>query len=167
MAGLRLLGVLCAAVAVALVLDAAVCLLPENAYQRWQYPRDYPNGRARWIYERIHFDPTPIDVVILGPSRAQLGFGAAAVEERLAQHGKHVNVVNFAVEGSGRNMQSMIVDELFKTKSPKVIVLRGRRPALPRRPLRIQIYRARRGDRVPADAVPSRLYLRPRLSAGP
>ncbi len=123
MAGLRLLGVLCAAVAVALVLDAAVCLLPENAYQRWQYPRDYLNGRARWIYERIHFDPTPIDVVILGPSRAQLGFGAAAVEERLAQHGKHVNVVNFAVEGSGRNMQSMIVDELFKTKSPKVIVL--------------------------------------------
>ena len=57
MAGLRLLGGLCAAVALALVLDAAVCLLPTNEYQRWQLPGDYFDRRAPWIYERIHFDP--------------------------------------------------------------------------------------------------------------
>jgi hypothetical protein len=58
MAGLRLLGVLSAALAVALVLNVAVCLLPENGYQRWQLQD--PDGRLRWIYERIHFDPTPM-----------------------------------------------------------------------------------------------------------
>jgi hypothetical protein len=117
--GLRLLGVLCAALAVALVLNAAVCLLPENAYQRWQLQ----DARLRWIYERIHFDPKPIDVAIVGPSRAQLGFSAAAVEDQLAQHGRRANVVNFALPGAGRDIQWAILDELFKGKSPKVVVL--------------------------------------------
>ena len=77
----------------------------------------------RWIYERIHFDPKPIDVAIVGPSREQLGFSAAAIEQDLAQRGKHANVVNFALPGAGRDIQWAILDELFKAKSPKVIVL--------------------------------------------
>ena len=54
----------------------------------------------RWIYERIHFDPRPIDVVILGPSRSQLGFNPAAIEQQSGAHGKQVNVVNFAISKS-------------------------------------------------------------------
>jgi hypothetical protein len=123
MSGLRLFGVLCAAVAVALVLDAAVLLLPQSDYQRWQLLNNSLDGRVRWIYERIHFDPRPIDVAIFGPSRAQLGLSAAAAEDELARRGKHANVVNFALEGSVRNTQWAIVDELFRAKSPKVIVL--------------------------------------------
>jgi len=131
MAGLRLLGGLCAAVALALVLDAAVCLLPTNEYQRWQLPGEELDRRAPWIYERIHFDPRPVDVAIIGSSRAQLGFSAAAVEDRLAQHGKHANVVNFALPFQGDDLMAMIVDELYKTKSPKVIVLQvDERPTL-------------------------------------
>jgi hypothetical protein len=120
-AGLKLLGVLCAALAVALVLCGAVCLLPENDYQRWQLQDT--NGPLRWIYERIHFDPKPIDIAIVGPSRAQLGLSAAAIEEQLAQHGRHANVVNFSLPGAGRDIQWAILDELFKAKSPKVVVL--------------------------------------------
>jgi hypothetical protein len=121
MAGLRLLGVFGAALAVALLLNAAICLLPENAYQRWQLQD--PDGPLRWIYERIHFDATPIDVAILGPSRAQLGFSATAIEQDLAKQGKHAHVVNFALPGAGRDIQWAILDELFKAKSPKVVVL--------------------------------------------
>src|SRR3984957_9573735 len=117
----KLVVTILAALAVALVLDVAVCLLPENDYQRWQLQD--PDGSLRWIYERIHFDPKPIDVAILGPSRAQLGFSAAAIEQDLAQRGKHANVVNFALPGSGRDIQWAILDELFRAKSPKVIVL--------------------------------------------
>jgi hypothetical protein len=120
-AGLRLFGVLGAALAVAFILNAAVCLLPENDYLRWQLPE--PDGRLRWIYERIHFDPTPIDIAVVGPSREQLGFSAAAIERDLAQRGKPANVVNFALPGAGRDIQWAILDELFKAKSPKVIVL--------------------------------------------
>jgi hypothetical protein len=110
-----------AALAVAFILNAAVCLLPENDYQKWQLQD--PDGRLRWIYERIHFDPRPIDVAIVGPSREQLGLSAAAIEQDLAERGKHANVVNFSLEGAGRDIQWVILDELFKAKSPKVIVL--------------------------------------------
>jgi hypothetical protein len=121
MTGLRLFGVLGAALAVALILNAAVCLLPENDYQRWQLQD--PDGRLRWIYERIHFDPTPIDVAIVGPSRAQLGLSAAAVEQDLAKRGKAAHVASFALPGAGRDIQWAILNELFKAKSPKVVVL--------------------------------------------
>jgi hypothetical protein len=116
-----LLSTILAALGVALVLNAAVCLLPENDYQRWQLQD--PDGQLRWIYERIHFDPKPIDIAIVGPSRAQLGFSPAAIEEDLAQHGKHANVVNFALPGAGRDIQWAILDEVFKAKSPKLVVL--------------------------------------------
>jgi hypothetical protein len=121
MAGLRLFGVLAAALAVALILGAAACLLPENNYQRWRLAD--PEGRLRWIYERIHFDPKPIDIAIVGPSRAELGLSAAAIEQDLAKRGKQANVVNFALPGAGRDIQWAILDELFKAKSPKVVVL--------------------------------------------
>jgi hypothetical protein len=121
-AGLRLFGVLCAALAVAFVLSAAACLLPENDYQKWQL-QEIMNDRLRWIYERIHFDEKPIDVAIIGPSRVQLGLSAAAVEEKLAERGKHANVANLAFPGAGRDIQWAIVDELFKAKSPKLLVL--------------------------------------------
>lgn len=120
-AGLRLFGVIAAALAVAAMLSAAASLLPENDYQKWQLAD--PGGRLRWMYERIHFDPKPIDVVIVGPSRAQLGLSSAAIEQDLAARGKPANVVNFALPGAGRDIQWAILDEVFKAKSPKVVVL--------------------------------------------
>jgi hypothetical protein len=122
-AGLRLLGVLGAALLVALALNAAVCLLPENNYQRWQSLDGTMYGHLRWMYERIHFDPKPIDIAILGSSRAQLAFSAATIERDLALRGKQANVANFSLEGSGRDVQWEILDELYKAKSPKAIVL--------------------------------------------
>jgi len=121
MAGLRFFGVLGAALAVAFILNAAVCFLPENDYQKWQLQD--PDGRLRWIYERIHFDPRPIDIAIVGPSGEQLGLSPDAIEQDLAERGKHANVANFALPGAGRDIQWAILHELFKAKSPKVIVL--------------------------------------------
>jgi hypothetical protein len=117
----QLVVTILAALAVALILSAIVCLLPEDDYQKWQLQD--PDGRLRWIYERIHFDPTPIDVAIVGPSRAQLGLSAAAVEQDLAKQGKPAHVASFALPGAGRDIQWAILNELFKAKSPKVVVL--------------------------------------------
>ena len=88
-----------AALGVALTLDAALLLLPENDYQRWQLVDGTLYGQLRWMYERIHFDSRPIDVAILGSSRSQLGLSAAAIEHELAQHGGRANVVNFSHHG--------------------------------------------------------------------
>ena len=127
----RLVFTILAALGVALALNAAVCFLPENAYQRWELLDLSLNGRMRWIYERIHYDPRPIDVVILGGSRAQLGFSAAAIEQQLAEHGKYANVVNFAIYGFGRNIQWVILNEIYKAKSPRAIVVEVDDPPYP------------------------------------
>lgn len=81
------------------------------------------DSRLRWIYERIHFDPRPIDIAFIGTSKVQLGLSAAAIEEKLAQNGRRANVVNLAFPGEGRDVQWAIVDELLKGKSPRAIVV--------------------------------------------
>jgi hypothetical protein len=126
----KLVFTILATLGVALTLNVAVCLLPENAYQRWKLV-DSDYGRLRWIYERIHYDPRPIDVVILGSSRSQLGFSASGIERQLAEHGKDAHVVNFSVFNFGRNMQWAILNEIYKAKSPKVIVLEIDEPPYP------------------------------------
>ena len=101
-----------------------MCLLPENDYQRWQL-QTIMDGRLRWIYERIHFDPKPIDSL---SSVLRVCSSAQRRRDRgdLAQNGKHANVVNFAFPGTGRDIQWAIVDELLKAKSPKRSLSRSR-----------------------------------------
>jgi hypothetical protein len=123
MNGRKALRTICAALCLALLLDIGVCLLPENSYQRWRLLDGTIYGGLRWTYERIHFDPRPVDVAIVGPSRTQLGLSAAMIEERLRSDGKPANVANFSLEASGRNLNWAIVDELYKSKAPKVIVI--------------------------------------------
>ena len=95
----KLVFTIFAALAVAFILNAAVCLLPENDYQRWQLQD--PDGRLRWIYERIHFDPTPIDIAIVGPSREQLGFSPPPSSKISRSTAGALNVVNFAMPAPG------------------------------------------------------------------
>ena len=103
---------------VALACAAATLALPTNPYQRYQLLHDTIHSRARWIYERIHFDPTPIDVVIIGSSRT----GAGANARRLGQL-TGLNVVNFSLPEAGRNINHAIIAELLTRKSPRLIVL--------------------------------------------
>ena len=126
MNGRKALRTICASLAVALGLCALACFLPDNPYQRWQLVDDYDFGLfapLRRAYERIHFDPQPIDVVVVGTSKTQLGVSAARIEQQLASHGAPANVENFSVATAGRNAEWAVVNEAFKTKSPKIVVV--------------------------------------------
>jgi hypothetical protein len=109
--------------AAALALAVAATFLPDNPYERFQQMDGTLYAHAVWSYERLHFDPTPVDVAIVGDSRAMVGLKSDEIERRLAQRGKTANVINMALEGDGRNQQWIFVQELLKTKQPKVIVL--------------------------------------------
>jgi hypothetical protein len=109
--------------AAALACAVAVCFLPENRYQRWQLLDDTIHANARWIYERIRYDPTPIDVVLLGPSRMGQGISAPRLGEALKARGLPDNVVNFSLPEEGRNTNWAIAVELFAHKKPKLVVL--------------------------------------------
>ena len=118
-AGARSLIILAAAFACAVI----TVLLPTNAYQRWQLLDTTIHKNARWFYERVHFDATPIDVMFVGPSRVGAGIDAVRMQRDLAARGVLANVVNFALPEAGRNLNAVIVREAFKTKRPKLIVI--------------------------------------------
>jgi hypothetical protein len=99
----------------------AACL-PDNPYQRFQlYGLFY--RRLAWIYERIHYDPKPIDVVVVGSSKTFTGVSADEVEQRLSALGKRANVANLSLVIPGRDAQWAVLDELYKAKSPGILVV--------------------------------------------
>jgi len=123
MVRLQAFGKTMAVLGVALAAAVAVCLLPENPYQRWQLLDGTIHGRARWIYERTHFDPTPIDVAFVGPSRMGTGINAPRMEKELAAAGTSAHVVNFSLPEGGRNIADVIVEEMLSEKTPKLLVI--------------------------------------------
>lgn len=123
MVTLRAFSKTCAIVAIALGLAAGACLLPQNEYQRWQLLDGTIHARARWIYERCRFDPTPIDVAFIGPSRTGAGVNAPRLGRALAARGLPSNVVNLSLPEGGRNINYAIVEQLLAHKQPQLIVL--------------------------------------------
>lgn len=114
---------LVALLALTAVFGAAAAMLPDNPYERWQLLDGTIHRRARWIYERIHYDPTPIDIAFVGPSRIEAGVNSKVLEYELAKRGMPAHVVNFALPENGRNLNKVIVEEMLKTKRPKLIVV--------------------------------------------
>lgn len=109
--------------AFAFLTAVVAALLPDDPYQRWQLLDGTIMKNVRWIYERINFDPTPIDVAILGPSRSEAAVNSPELEAALTGMGIPVHVVNFSLPEGGRDVNYAIARELFKTKSPRVLVL--------------------------------------------
>ena len=108
---------------VALLLTAGACLLPDQPYQRWQLLVGTIHDNSRWIYERTHFDPTPVDVVFVGPSRMEMGVNAPRLERDLAALGAPAHVVNAALPQDGRNLADVIVREILSAKHPRLLVV--------------------------------------------
>jgi hypothetical protein len=108
----------------AVVLAVLVCFLPNDPYQRYQQLDGTSYQTVHWAYERIHDDPTPIDVLILGSSRTLLGLRTSLIEQRLAEAGKPAHVVNTSLVGEGRDSEWEIYQEIVKAhRHPKVIVM--------------------------------------------
>lgn len=108
---------------IALAVAAGLSLLPDNPYQRWKLLAGTIHARSQWIYERSHFDPQPVDVVFLGPSRIGAGVNAPRLGAALAARGLPSNVVNFSLPEAGRNINWIIFRELMQTKRPKLVVI--------------------------------------------
>ena len=92
---------------VALAAAVGASLLPENPYQRWQQLLGTEQAKTAWIYERIHFDPRPIDVAVVGPSRINRGVDARHLETALQARGVAARVVNFALPEGGPGQKKL------------------------------------------------------------
>lgn len=104
------------ALAVFIVCFIATLAVPVSGYLRFQSLNDTIYNRATWIYERVHFDEAPIDVVFVGTSRTGAGVYPTLLEPALAARGYNVKVVNFALASTGFDIRDTILRELFAAR---------------------------------------------------
>lgn len=114
---------LCSFFTVAISGFVALCLIPDDPYIRYQLMKGTIFESLAWVYERIHYDPAPIDIAILGGSRTGAAIDSPMLEELLASRGKQLKVVNFSIAASGYDIQFSLAKRLFAEKSPKVLLI--------------------------------------------
>lgn len=120
---LKLRGFLLVFVLGALLATCAMTLLPHDKYLRYQSLNDRSAPNSYWIYERIHDDPTPIDIAFIGTSRTGRSMNTKRLQDDLARQGVNVHAVNFHVVKTGRNMHYAIAKELLSSRKVKLLVL--------------------------------------------
>ena len=107
-----------------IVLLAAVSFLPHNRYLRFSSLHASSVMKSSWIYERIHFDPTPTDIVLIGSSHTVFGVDSARVEEHYRSVSGHdLHVVNFGLQHLGRDLQYVLAREVLRTRPVKLLVI--------------------------------------------
>lgn len=112
------------AAAVAVLALAGSLAIPHDRYIRWQDIRSEAWARLGWMYERIHFDQTPIDIAFIGTSHSMNGVDGAAVQAALAEAGAGCRrVVNLAFPSYGRNIHWLIARELLEHRQVRTLVL--------------------------------------------
>lgn len=116
-------------IAMAVLTFAGLCigsaLLPHDPYVRYQQLTETIQFPAVWGYERIAFDPAPIDVAVVGNSRLQAAISAPQLSQELsARLGRPVHVANLSMPQEGRNAHYAIVRNLLEHRPEvKLIVL--------------------------------------------
>ena len=111
-------------VAASVLVYAGCVALPDNRYIRYQQLNDGQLYRSQWAYERLHFDPTPIDIAIVGTSRSKFAISAPLLEHALDQDGATgLHVANLSHLEGGYDLMYAITKELFATKHPKILLV--------------------------------------------
>lgn len=108
---------------IALLCGIAASMLPDNPYQRFSTLENTIQARIRWIYERINYDPAPIDVAVLGSSRWGAAIDSSRLQADLARLGRPLTTVNFALPENGRDLHWVILQELLRKKHPRLLVI--------------------------------------------
>jgi hypothetical protein len=96
--------------------------MPDDSYSRYKAVSSTDYIKAAWIYERLHFDPTPVDVAFIGSSRTMQGVDSAAVETAINDGSDtKFHVVNLALPSLGRDTPYLMGRMLTETKKPKIV----------------------------------------------
>lgn len=121
---LSALGFLFALGVALLAVFSLAVVLPHDRYYRYQAHDSGTTRKADWIYERLHFDPTPVDVALIGTSRMGGGISEEILEaEYCRATGRRIHVANLALPETGRNLHYAIVKEAARAKSPTLFIV--------------------------------------------
>lgn len=108
----------------AILVISIVSLIPHDGYLRYQLLDVGTYKKSKWIYERVHFSKTPIDVAFFGTSHTLNGIDSELVEDIVnAQLDTPRHVVNFSIPHFGRDMHYTLIKLLLEKHKPELIVL--------------------------------------------
>lgn len=97
----RLIGAMLLTVAAGVL---ATLALPFDRYVAWQQAAGTQMFHARWLYERIVFDPARIEVAVIGSSRFESGISPTILSRELSRRaGRPVPVANLSLVMPGRD----------------------------------------------------------------
>jgi len=138
---------------------ALAVVLPHDRYYRYQAHDSGTTRKADWIYERLHFDPTPIDVALIGTSRMGGGISEDVLEREYCRTtGRRIQVANLALPETGRNLHYAILKEAVRAKAPALFIVELNEIES-RKPHRGFVVLADAGDVVAAPAAVNLNYL--------
>ena len=77
------------------------------------------SGQAQWMYDRMFYNPSDVDLAFIGSSRTMNGINDQLIE----QESRNLKVLNFGYCRYGRNLDYVLIRELIRSKGPERIVL--------------------------------------------
>lgn len=116
----------------AFVLSALAVLIPDDPYIRWQSLKGTMFEPAQIQYERLHFDPAPVDVLFVGSSRTASGISPPMLEAHLRKRGHPLRVVDMSLPASGMDIRVTEVREALRAKPDIRLIVISVVEALPR-----------------------------------
>lgn len=118
--------------AVFFIAYVAAVALPHAAYIRYQAFNDTIFQRLAWVYERLTYDATPIDVLVVGSSRSARGVNVELVEGALAGLGDDLVLANISEPASGLDIRLTKIRHALETHPEIKLIVLGVVEALPR-----------------------------------
>ncbi|MET0247493.1 MAG: hypothetical protein ABW182_12140 [Sphingomonas sp.] len=102
----------------------AAMALPHSTYIRFQQVATSSMRPGVWIYERIEFDRTPIDVAIIGASRTETGISGPKLQAALSSRlGRPIGVANLSMPADGRDLHYEIAKRLIEAHPEVKLIL--------------------------------------------
>lgn len=105
---------------------AAIVLffIPVEKKFSYHFVKGECNNKASWIYNRIFENEKNIDIVFSGASQTGCAIMDNYLDERFSNlFNKQINVVNVSYCRRGRDIQYVMLKDLFEQKKPKLLII--------------------------------------------
>ena len=103
---------------------AILFYLPVNKKFSYNFVKGECDNKASWIYHRIFEDEKQIDIAFTGASQTSCAIIDETIEKELTNlSGKNINVANLGYCRRGRDIQYVMLKDLFEYKKPSVLII--------------------------------------------
>ena len=98
-------------------------LLPIDKNFSYHFVKGECDNKASWIYNRIFEQNENIDIAFSGASQTSCAFMDEHIETLLNKNGKNFKVANLGYCRRGRDIQYVLLKDLFNHKKPKILII--------------------------------------------